>query len=636
MSYPFTAIVGQEPLKRALLIALLNPKAGGLLIGGPKGSGKTVLARSCSSLLGEGGLVNLPLNITEDMLFGSLDVEQTVLKGEKALAPGLLAKANGKVLYIDETNLLGQDLLLAVLEAQDRGFNLVEREGLSYYQQVELGLIATMNPEEGLLPKPVLARFGMYVEAEPLKDIKDRIAVLERVLAYERDPVAFCSLYKEQEQALAQQVAKARELLPAIEASEPMVLLVAQLCAQAHCPGHRGELFLWQASCSLAALEGRAYVLPKDVQEAAKYVLPHRQGQEPSKEQEPPIEEDREQQPEEQADNDASDTSEEQNENPQEEDQDHNREEPEEQEAEGEPEKEPSKEQDSEPDKAKEQLKENIAAIAKNTQLPKLALDLGRLKGLRRGTGKRSVTRTNRKQGRYVRAMLPQGKVVDLAFDATLRAAAPYQGLREKGGCAVAICHEDLRQKLREKRIGNTFIFAVDASGSMGARQRMEAVKGAIFQLLQEAYENRDRVAMLAFRRQQAQVLLPVTRSVDLAQRYLAKMATGGKTPLAAGLSEGLRLLKQLSRADKEMEPIFILVTDGRANSGLPGEDPVASALTTAAHYKEAGITSLVIDTEADFIKLGLAKKVAAAMGATYYSLEKLSREKLLTIVRSH
>ena len=279
---------------------------------------------------------------------------------------------------------------------------------------------------------------------------------------------------------------------------------------------------------------------------------------------------------------------------------------------------------------------EQLADIDKSFRLPKMLLDLGKDRNVRRGSGKRSVTKTDLKQGRYVRAEQPKSKVTDLAFDATIRAAAPYQRLREDNGCALNIKEEDLRQKVREKRSGITFLFAVDACGSMGARERMRAVKGAIFYMLQEAYQKRDRVGMIAFRRDKADMLLPITRSVDLAQKRLAEMPTGGKTPLADGLALSLQTLAMLNKRDSELEPILIVVTDGRANAVHEGEkDPVAAAISIAEKIAKAKITSVVIDTESDFIKLGLAKKVAAAMQANYYTLQKLSKENIIHIVRN-
>ncbi|WP_293735545.1 VWA domain-containing protein [uncultured Phascolarctobacterium sp.] len=638
--YPLVAVVGQEQAKKALLIALVNQKAGGLLIGGAKGTAKSVLARSCEELAGGRSLLTLPLNVTEDMLFGSIDIEYAVSLGEKRFSPGLLARATDNILYIDEANLLRQELLTAVLDANSAGVNNVERDGISCSHAVRTTIIATMNPEEGTLPPHILDRFGMYVDVQALKDVQERVEVMQRALAYSRNILDFRRRYAEETQQLAAKLAAARELLPQVMASDAMLMLAAQLCAQAYCAGHRAELYLLEAARALAALAGRSYVLPKDIEEAAQFVLPHRmrkppeqQSEEPEQQEDNQSEDDSEQDEEQQSDNEQDNDTESQLSPPldsgeddndaadESEDDDKSREEDEQQ-----------KEQDNSNFAPEEQL----ADIDKTFRLPKLLLDFGKDRNVRRGSGKRSVTKTDLKQGRYVRAEQPKGKVSDLAFDATIRAAAPYQRLREDNGCALNIKEEDLRQKVREKRVGNTFLFAVDASGSMGARERMRAVKGAIFYMLQEAYQKRDRVGMIAFRRDKADLLLPITRSVDLAQKRLAEMPTGGKTPLADGLALSLQTLALLNKRDSELEPILIVVTDGRANAVHEGEkEPVAAAINIAEKIAKAKITSVVIDTESDFIKLGIAKKLAATMQANYYTLQRLSKENIIHIVRN-
>ena len=642
--YPFTAVVGQEQAKKALLIALVNQKAGGLLIGGAKGTAKSVLARSIQELAEERKMLTLPLNVTEDMLFGSIDLEAAVSKGEKRFSPGILARATDNLLYIDEANLLRQELLTAVLDANSAGINNVERDGISYSHAVKTTIIATMNPEEGTLPSHILDRFGMYADMQPLTEISERVEVMQRVLAYSRDIPAFRKAYAEETQKLKQQVAAARALLPQVEVSEAMLTLAAQMCAQAFCAGHRAELYLLEAARAIAALAGRAYVLPKDVEEAAQYVLPHRMRKPP--EQQPEEQEQKEEQQDEQEDNEQNDddNSDEDNDN-QDDSQlppppplDNGDEDNDDSTEDDDNDENNSEDEDRQQDQNDNNLapEEQIADIDKNFRLPKMLLDLGKDRNVRRGSGKRSVTKTDLKQGRYVRAEMPKGKVNDLAFDATIRAAAPYQRMREANGCALNIKEEDLRQKVREKRIGNTFLFAVDASGSMGARERMRAVKGAIFYMLQEAYQKRDRVGMIAFRRDKAEVLLPITRSVDLAQKRLAEMPTGGKTPLADGLALSLQTLAMLNKHDSELEPILIVVTDGRANTVHEGEkEPVAAAINIAEKIAKAKITSVVIDTESDFIKLGLAKKVASAMQANYYTLQRLSKENIIRIVRN-
>lgn len=639
--YPFTAIVGQEQAKKALLLALVNRKAGGLLIGGVKGTAKSVLARSMQELVPKMDMLTLPLNVTEDMLFGSIDIEYAVSRGEKRFSPGLLARATDNLLYIDEANLLRPELLTAVLDANSAGVNNVERDGISYSHAVSTTIIATMNPEEGTLPAHILDRFGMYVDVQALTETGERVEVMRCALAYSRNIAVFRQGYAEATKALAAEVAAARELLSQVQASDAMLLLAAQMCAQAYCAGHRAELYLLEAARAAAALVGRRYVLPQDMEEAGQFVLPHRMRKPPEQqpneqEQAERTEENNEQGDEEQADdNDANDSENEQQPLPPLANGNEDSNSTSENNNDGDVDSDED-EQQQEQNSNKLAPEEQLADIDKSFRLPKMLLDLGKDRNVRRGSGKRSVTKTDLKQGRYVRAEMPKGKATDLAFDATIRAAAPYQRLREANGCALNIKEEDLRQKVREKRIGNTFLFAVDASGSMGARERMRAVKGAIFYMLQEAYQKRDRVGMIAFRRNSAEVLLPITRSVDLAQKRLAEMPTGGKTPLADGLALSLQTLALLNKRDSELEPILILVTDGRANSVHEGEkDPVAAAISIAEKIAKAKITTVVIDTESDFIKLGLAKKLAAAMRANYYTLQRLSKENIIHIVRN-
>ena len=629
--YPFTAIVGQEQAKKAVLIALVNPRVGGLLIGGRKGTAKTTLVRSAQALL-EQQIINLPLNVTEDMLFGSIDIEKAVSKGEKSFLPGIIDRANGQFIYIDEVNLLRPELLIAVLDTNEAGFNHVERDGISYEQQVHYTVLATMNPEEGTLPQHILDRFGLYVDVQNIEELDQRIEVIRRNIAYNRNFIGFQAEYAAASLELSKQVAQAQLLVEKIPFNDSMINLAAQMCAQAFCAGHRAELYLLETARAIAALAERSYILPQDMEEAAVYVLPHRMRIPPQEEQEDNSEEqennlDNQEQEEESSQdnqgnkNDSSDSTENIS-PPRSPDLDDNT-----PDNEGQQEQNNSTDLQQNQDKQQTAPEEQLVEIDKKFVLPKIVVDMGKNNIKRRGSGKRSITKTDLKQGRYVRAELPKGKVEDLAFDATIRAAAPYQSLRASNGCALNIQDSDLRQKVREKRIGNTFLFAVDASGSMGARKRMGAVKGAIFYMLQDAYQKRDRVGMLAFRRNRAEVLLPITRSVDLAQKCLAEMSTGGKTPLADALETSLNMLTRMTKQENELEPILILVTDG--------SDPVEAAVKMAEKIKKAGITSVVIDTENDFIKLGVAKKIAHAMGATYYSLQKLSKEQILHIVRN-
>lgn len=634
--YPFVAIVGQESAKKALLIAVTNPQTGGLLVGGKKGTGKTTLVRSIQNII-ENDLVNLPLNTTEDMLFGSIDIEHAIKEGKKRFNEGLLAKANDQIVYIDDVNLLRVELLSAVLESNLKGSNTVERDGISFEHPVHFTVIGTMNPEEGTLPTQVLDRFGMYIETENQTQIDDRIALMKSLLNYEENRAHFVDLHKESLTKLKGQVLQAQKLLPEVILTDAMLTLAAQMCAQAYCAGHRAELYLIEVARTIAALDQRTYLLPKDMEEAALYVLPHRMRKPPE-----------ETMPEPDNQDDSSDEPEEEQTPPesQEEDPPSSEDEAESQEENGSDASEPQMNQDDKDEQNSDENQnddknsssdapsnEDVFDIDKSFNLPKISIDLGLNKKVRQGSGKRSLTRTSLKQGRYVRSSISRGKVTDLAFDATIRAAAPFQKIRTKNCCAINIKQEDLRVKVREKRIGNTFLFIVDASGSMGAAQRMRAVKGAIFHMLQEAYQKRDRVGMIAFRKEHAEVLLPITRSVNLAQKSLKTMPTGGKTPLSDGLRMGLTVLSQMNKKELEQDPIVVLVTDGRANTSIEEGDPVELALQYAQKLGYQNFASVVIDTETDFIKLGIAKKVAVKMGASYYKLDQLSKEKILHIV---
>lgn len=618
--FPFAAIDGQEVVKKALLIAIVNPKTGGVLVAGEKGTAKSTLVRSLAEITGETKLIELPLNATEDMVFGGLDMQYALERGERRFLPGILARAHNHILYIDEVNLLRRDFLEILLDAASTGWQRVEREGISCLHEAACILIGTMNPEEGTLSPQDLDRFGLYAAVNREQDVTVRAEIVRRILDYEAKPADFAQRYAAATEKSRQQVAAAKKLLPDIAISASMMLLAAHMCAKAHAAGHRAELFLLEAARGIAALAGRTYLLPADLDEAACYVLPQRMRQE---EQPLPPESPEQDQEQPQPPDDSLD------------DQQNNQLPP----PVDRQEQEKPAEQDEPPAGQPENQgsdQEKVADMDAAFPFIRMDLSLPQDRQERRGSGKRSLTRTDMKQGRYVRSAIPNGAVTDLAFDATLRAAAPYQKFRKRNKCAIAIEQEDLRQKIREKRIGSTFLFVVDASGSMGARERMRAVKGAVCAMLQDAYQKRDQVGLIAFRRQTAEVLLPITRSVDLAQKCLRRLPTGGKTPLAEGLTTALKVLASRRQKDREMKPVLVLVTDGRANTAVTGGgDGMDEALKAAGKINQAGIHSVVIDTERDFVKLGLARAVAREMGSAYYSLQELSEQNIIHIVKN-
>ncbi|WP_459540942.1 VWA domain-containing protein [Negativicoccus succinicivorans] len=625
--YPFVAVVGQDDVKEAILLALVNPKIGGLLISGTKATAKSTLLRSAMALT-EQTLVELPLSATEDRVFGHIDLEKTLADGKRIFLPGLLAKADQQILYIDEINLLRRDLLAAILQVHETQENKIEREGLSYSHPTDFMLIGTMNPEEGTLSDALLDRFGMFVNAQAETDPAKRQEIVRRVLAYEKDRIAFVQRYAEETEKLRKKVITAQAIIPQMEVPAPMLQLAAVYSENAWLAGHRGDIILLEATKAVAALAGRNFLIPDDMERAAYFVLPHRMHQpehapqeQPEQQSPPPPD-----QPEDSAEmppqNDARELPPPPSNLPEDNDFDTNDDDSQEADT-------PLDPQMPLPPETWEDINKAFSAL----QL-QVTMNVDRFK--RKGSGKRQRTKTDLKQGRYIRAVPMAHEVTDLALDATIRAAAPYQKQREKHGLAIALEKDDLRQKVREKRTGTVFLFCVDASGSMGAKHRMGAVKGAIYGLLQEAYQKRDRIGLITFRRNTAELLLPVTRSIDLAQKALKELPTGGKTPLAAALEMSLAVLAQLKFQDPEVRPVFLLVTDGRATSSLSGGNPVDEAIELGEKLRRTGAAMVVIDTETDFISMGIAKKLASSMGATYYHVKDLSDEKVLRIVQDH
>ena len=610
--YPLTAIVGQERARRALSIALINPQSGGLLISGTRGTAKSVLVRAAAPFTPTGQIMELPLGASEDMIFGTIDMETALQKGERCLRHGLLYRAKNTVLYMDEVNLLREDLLTAVLRAAADGRFCLERDGLSFTEDVSYTPVGTMDPEEGTLRSAVLDSFGMFAAMEEIEDAAQCREIVARVLAYERDSAVFRASYAAQEEAFGTMICRARELLPRVEASSPILHFAAACVLRARCAGNHAEIYLIEAARAIAALAGRDYVMPRDVEEAAEFVLVHRMSH-PQEEQENmpqpsvdlPQERDAPQadMPQHEGGAGQSDT------------------------------------QDGTSDASLPSNEEKhggdedrVAAPLENV-MARLSLLHMTMRAQGGKSGRRDIVQIHTADGRGLRTDLPRrGARLDLALSATLRAAAPHQRTR-RGGQAVVIRPEDVRVWVRAKRSAAHILFLVDASGSMGARERMRTVKGAILALLREAYQKRDCVGLIAFRRERAETLLPMTRSVELAERALRDLPTGGRTPLAEGLVHAHRILRELERKGSE-KTVLVLVTDGRTNT-KEGDAGVQRALRAAEEIAETAALTLVLDTERSVPRVGVAPELARRMAARYYTLEQLSAEGVLEIVRA-
>lgn len=624
-NFPFSAVLGLNHAKTAILIVLVNPRAGGLLISGPRGIGKSTLMRSTQELI-ERPWRDIPVSVTEDRLFGTIDTEKAIYSGQKKLYPGIINEADQGVLYLDDANLLREDLLDSILNIAEVGAYQLERDGLSLRCDTSFTIIAAINPESGMLSGACLDQFGLFVNVDNIHDENTRVEILKRTISFEKDCASFCNLWKLENEKIKKAIHSAMSLLPKVVVSSAMIQLASVYALKAHVSGHRADIYLIEAARALAALAERRYVLPKDLEKAAEFVLPHRMRK--NCEQELPQSDE----PENPDKNDIEKDQEFENNNLGDDGEDPSGNHIIEAAGNGSDNDESSSDMPEFPQGADD---EKVDPADSHIILPPLWIQNEKKRFSPKGSGKRNMTRSDERQGRYVKAGIPKGETHDIAIDATLRAAAPHQKGRQSNGCAVVIRHEDIRRKEREKRTGNIFLFLVDASGSMGARERMKAVKGVVFKMLADAYQKRDRVGMIAFRRDRAEVLLPITRSIEFAQKKLAALPTGGKTPLAQGLIKAEDMLDRLYKQDPLQDPVLILITDGRATNSLnKNTDPVRDALSEAERIGHRHMLAAVIDTESSFIKLGLAKELAQKMGASYFHVDKISEDRLLCIGR--
>jgi magnesium chelatase subunit D len=659
--------------------------SGGVLIRGEKGTAKSTAARSLIELLPKvltplarpnsketiwvekpRPFITLPLNATEDRVAGGLDFEAALSHGIRRVNPGLLTQAHQGILYVDEVNLLDDHVVDLVLDAAASGVNVLEREGLSVTQPARFLLIGTMNPEEGELRPQFLDRFGLAVKVESEKDPDLRVRLTLLRAEFEADPVSFRGQYENESNKLRAQIATAQKLLPEIEIPTRVRKFIAHLATEKNVAGHRADLFLERAAVSLTALNGRRIVSEEEVLIAAPLALSHRQRESapprPKEKPKSPPPED----PEEPQDPDQKDKEEKVQENPErfekppQNDQDPNSEADRPKEALNEaadqeeadsnsdsgqdpnapknssPHETDSQEEDSGP-LDYESIMERVFEIGETFRVKPFSVAKDRFR--RRGSGRRSRSRVNSKQGRYVKSG-PNDGSGDLALDATIRAAAPYQLNRPKPpGLALALTSADIRARVREKKMGHHLFFVVDASGSMGAKGRMAAAKGAVLSLLLDAYQKRDQVALISFRRDLAVVNLPLTASVDLAGKLLAEMPTGGRTPLTHGLALTFREIKNVLAKNPLARPIVIFITDGRGNVGLSDPEAPRPLLETWAlaqiMAREKRAKYLVVDTEEhSFLAFNMAARLAEALGADYFQIDEMKAQTLLDIVR--
>ncbi|WP_405903848.1 putative cobaltochelatase [Streptomyces sp. NBC_00656] len=662
--YPFTAIVGQDDLRLGLLLNAVSPAVGGVLVRGEKGTAKSTAVRALAALMPEVSVVpgcrfscapeapdpacpdgpheagsgvsraartvELPVGASEDRLVGALDIERALAEGVKAFEPGLLADAHRGILYVDEVNLLHDHLVDLLLDAAAMGASYVEREGVSVRHAARFLLVGTMNPEEGELRPQLLDRFGLTVEVAASRETGLRVEVVRRRLAYDDDPAAFAAQWADEEGALRARIVAARALLPQVRLGDGALRQIAATCAAFEVDGMRADIVMARTATALAAWAGRTDVLAEDVRQAALLALPHRRRRNPFDA--PGLDEDK-----------LDDTLEQnsgEDDDPDPDGPDGGGRPPE---GDG-PDTPPQPEGGADDTPAqsvpeqggeKEQEPAQGQSTGSGEQQPVRAGEPFRTKmlsvpGLGEGAaGRRSRARTE--HGRTTGARRPQGALTKLHLAATVRAAAPHQRARGRSGRGLVVRRDDLRQAVREGREGNLVLFVVDASGSMAARQRMTAVKGAVLSLLMDAYQRRDKVGLITFRGKDAEVVLPPTSSVDAAAARLEMLPTGGRTPVAAGLLKAHDVLRVERLRDPSRRPLLVVVTDGRATGG---PEPVALASRAARLHEVEGTASVVVDCESGPVRLGLAVSLAGELGGTAVTLDELRADSIAGLVK--
>lgn len=592
--YPFSAIVGQDKLKKALLLCAINPGIGGVLIRGEKGTAKSTAVRGLAEVMpalehsGEPvPFVDLPLGASEDRVLGSLDIEAILASKTKKLLPGLLASAHEGILYIDEVNLLADHLVDVLLDVAASGVNTVQREGLSVSHPARFVLIGTMNPEEGNLRPQFLDRFGLMVEVEAQTDVQARTEVVRRRIAFENDPRIFAGQWISGQDVIREQIARAKTLLPLVQMPDGLLKMISQLCIEWGVSSLRADIVLYKTAITLAALNGRNTVVPEDIREAAELVLAHRKGKKalpPQTGQSPEGNEENNTQSSNPSKNSGDD----------------------------------QKEGECGEGNCDTGDGESIAGIDFRMNIPELI-------------SKEPVTLPESNNGRGAKAkQTEKGFVVrtiksESATDIALTDTVLHALARDPGQLNVG--RQDLHQKVRNGKTGHLILFVVDASGSMAAGKRMEAVKGSVMSLLEDAYQKRNMVAVIAFRGVEASVLLEPTRSTELAEQALGKLPTGGRTPLPHALQLAENMLAALAKNDR-IQPFLVILSDGKANVPLPGAggDAWRQSLQLAENLK---YPALVLDTESGYVRYGKARELAAALGAEYLSLQALSASEI-------
>jgi len=620
--FPFTAIVGQENIKKALILNAINPSIGGVLIKGEKGTGKTTAVRALADLLPpittvkgcafncdpedtsslcdlcksddiqveekKMKVVELPLGSTEDRVVGSINIEKALKEGIKSLEPGLLAEANRNILYVDEINLLDDNLVDVLLDAAAYGINIVEREGVSITHPSKFILVGTMNPAEGELRPQLSDRIGLHIVVSSIIDLEDRVKIMERREEYERNPQIFKSKFQDNQEKIREKIIQARQILKDVEVSHDLMEIIAQLCMDIGVDGHRADIAILKTAKTIAAYNNQSVVNEDHVKEAALLVLGERFHN-------TSYDKDKLKKQMEQAKSELSKDKQNQQQK-----------------------KTPPTGGESKKRGMKLKTKENEENTVKEEYQEADIKKLLRMKGKKKKKlyGKRVESKTIK--GRYVKSKLPKNASNDIAIDATLRAAA----ISSKD--SIKIKSDDIRHKVRKHGAKASIALVVDISGSMFSDRKANRVKGILNRLVEDINRHQDKISVVGFKGEEAEIIIPTTRRASSFQEQLDNIRVGGTTPLASGIHKGYEILKK-EKLRGEYVPMMIILTDGMPNIGIK-EGPVQDALKVANKLKEEEIPTIIINFE-KAVKFGheFNMDLALASGGRYYDVEQLS-----------